>query len=109
MAIARAEGTALFVAPFMRFFYYLFWPGIVVFNGTANAVVRLFGIPPASETEETHSEEELRILIEQSTRHGVLNTGEEHMLEAVFKLEDTQAARSWSPGPTSLRFRPPRG
>jgi CBS domain containing-hemolysin-like protein len=42
VAIARAEGTALFVAPFMRFFYYLFWPGIVVFNGTANAVVRLF-------------------------------------------------------------------
>src|ERR687898_1682709 len=42
VAIARAEGTALFVAPFMRFFYYLFWPGIVVFNGTANAVVRHF-------------------------------------------------------------------
>src|SRR5215204_3192607 len=51
-AIARAEGTSLFVAPFMRFFYYLFWPGIVIFNGTANAVVRLFGVPPASETEE---------------------------------------------------------
>ena len=42
VVIARAEGTALFVAPFMRFFYYLFWPGIVVFNGSANAVVRLF-------------------------------------------------------------------
>jgi len=91
IAIARAEGTALFVVPFMRFFYYAFWPGIVVFNGTANAVVRLFGIPSASETEETHSEEELRIIIEQSTRQGVLNTGEEHMLEAVFELEDTRA------------------
>ncbi len=99
VAIARAEGTALFVAPFMRFFYYLFWPGIVVFNGTANAVVRLFGIPPASETEETHSEEELRIIIEQSTRHGVLNTGEEHMLEAVFELEDTRAREIMVPRP----------
>jgi CBS domain containing-hemolysin-like protein len=99
VAIARAEGTALFVAPFMRFFYYLFWPGIVVFNGTANAVVRLFGIPPASETEETHSEEELRILIEQSTRQGILNTGEEHMLEAVFKLEDTRAREIMVPRP----------
>jgi CBS domain containing-hemolysin-like protein len=99
VAIARAEGTALFVAPFMRFFYYLFWPGIVVFNGTANAVVRLFGIPPASETEETHSEEELRIIIEQSTRRGVLNTGEEHMLEAVFELEDTRAREIMVPRP----------
>ena len=99
VAIARAEGTALFVAPFMRFFYYLFLPGIVVFNGTANAVVRLFGIPPASETEETHSEEELRIIIEQSTRHGVLNTGEENMLEAVFELEDTRAREIMVPRP----------
>ncbi len=99
VAIARAEGTALVVAPFMRFFYYLFWPGIVVFNGTANTVVRLFGIPPASETEETHSEEELRIIIEQSTRRGVLNTGEEHMLEAVFELEDTRAREIMVPRP----------
>src|SRR5918995_2569717 len=99
VAIARAEGTSLFVAPFMRFFYYLFYPGIVVFNGAANAVVRLFGIPPASEREETHSEEELRIIIEQSTRQGVLNTGEEHMLEAVFELEDTPARESMVPRP----------
>jgi CBS domain containing-hemolysin-like protein len=99
VAIARAEGTSLFVAPFMRFFYYLFLPGIVVFNGTANAVVRLFGIPPASGTEDTHSEEELRILIEQSTRQGVLNIGEEHMLEAVFELEDTRAREIMVPRP----------
>ena len=99
VAIARAEGTALFVAPLMRFFYYLFLPGIVVFNGTANAVVRLFGIPPASEAEETHSEEELRIIIEQSTRHGVLNTGEENMLEGVFELEDTRAREIMVPRP----------
>ena len=99
VAIARAEGTALFVAPIMRFFYYLFWPGIIVFNGTANAVVRLFGVPAASEADETHSEEELRIIIEQSTRQGVLNTGEEHMLEAVFELEDTRAREIMVPRP----------
>jgi CBS domain containing-hemolysin-like protein len=99
VAIARAEGTSLFVAPFMRFFYYLFYPGIVVFNGTANAVVRLFGVPPASETEEEHSEDELRLIIGRSTRQGVLNTGEEHMLEAVFKLEDTPAREVMVPRP----------
>jgi len=50
MAIAKAEETSLFVAPFMKFFYYLFLPGIILFNGTANAVVRLIGVPPASGT-----------------------------------------------------------
>ena len=99
VAIARAEGTSLFVAPFMRFFYYLFLPGIYVFNGTANAVVRLFGVPTASEAEETHSEEELRIIIEQSARQGILDTGEKDMLEAVFELEEKRAREVMVPRP----------
>jgi CBS domain containing-hemolysin-like protein len=99
VAIAKSESTSLFVAPFMRLFYYIFWPGIVVFNGTANAVVRAFGVPSASETEETHSEEELRIIIEQSTRQGILNTGEERMLEGIFELEDTRAREVMVPRP----------
>src|SRR5215207_1656995 len=91
VAIANAEGTSLFVAPFMRVFYYLFLPGIYVFNGTANAVVRLFGVPAASETEETHSEEEVRIIIEQSARQGILDPEEKDMLEAVFEMEERRA------------------
>ncbi|HLL57753.1 MAG TPA: CNNM domain-containing protein, partial [Rubrobacteraceae bacterium] len=71
-AIARPEGTSLLVAPFMKLFYYAFWPGVWVFNGTANAFVRMFGVPPASEAEEAHSEEELRLIIGQSTEQGVL-------------------------------------
>jgi CBS domain containing-hemolysin-like protein len=99
VAIANAEGTSLFVAPFMKFFYYLFLPGIYLFNGTANAVVRLFGVPPPSETEETHSEEELRIIIEQSARRGVLETDEKDMLEGVFELGETWAREIMIPRP----------
>src|SRR5215217_5261960 len=99
VAIAKAERTSLFVAPFMRFFYYLFLPGIYVFNGTANAVVRLFGVPAASETEETHSEEEVRIIIEQSARRGVLDADEKDMLEAVFELEERRAREVMVPRP----------
>src|SRR5215204_3039824 len=99
VAIARSEGTSLFVAPFMRLFYYIFLPGIYLFNGTANAVVRLFGVPPPSETEETHSEEELRIIIEQSARRGVLDPDEKDMLEAVFELEERRAREVMVPRP----------
>ena len=99
VAIANAEGTSLFVAPFMKFFYYLFLPGIYVFNGTANAVVRLFGVPAASETEESHSEEELRIIIEHSARRGVLDADEKDMLEAVFELEERRAREVMVPRP----------
>src|SRR3712207_4417056 len=99
VAIAKAEGTSLFVAPFMRFFYYLFLPGIYVFNGTANAVVRLFGVPAASEVDESHSEEELRIIIEQSARRGVLDADEKDMLEAVFELEERRGPAVMGPPP----------
>ncbi len=100
VAISKAEGTSLFVAPFMRFFYYLFLPGIYLFNGTANAVVRLFGIPPASEGQgEAHSEEELRIVLETAARQGVLGQDEEEMIEGVFEMEEKVAREVMVPRP----------
>ena len=98
-AIARPEGTSRFVAPFMKFFYYAFWPGVWVFNGTANAFVRMFGVPPASEGEEAHSEEELRLIIGQSTKEGVLKEDEEGMLRGVIQLEETNAREIMVPRP----------
>jgi CBS domain containing-hemolysin-like protein len=99
VAIAKAEGTSLVVAPFMKFFYYLFLPGTWLFNGTANIFVRALGIPPASEAEETHSEEELRMIFGQSTRQGVLEEDEESMLKAVIELEETRAREIMVPRP----------
>ena len=98
-AIAKPEGTSQLVAPFMKFFYYLFLPSIWIFNGTANAFVRAFGVPPASETEEAHSEEELRMIIGQSTRQGILEEDEEDMLRAVIELEETRAREIMVPRP----------
>ena len=98
-AIAKPEGTSRLVAPFMKFFYYAFRPGVWVFNGTANAFVRMFGVPPASEGEEAHSEEELRLIIGQSTDQGVLKEDEEGMLRAVIQLEETRAREIMVPRP----------
>jgi CBS domain containing-hemolysin-like protein len=98
-AIAKPEGTSRLVAPFMKFFYYAFRPGVWVFNGTANAFVRMFGVPPASEGEEAHSEEELRLIIGQSTDQGVLKEDEEGMIRAVIQLEETRAREIMVPRP----------
>jgi len=70
-----------------------------VFNGTANAFVRMFGVPPASEAEEAHSEEELRLIIGQSTEQGVLKEDEEGMLRAIIQLEETNAREIMVPRP----------
>lgn len=99
LAIQRAEGTSLFVAPFMRFFYYLLLPLTTLFNGTANAITRAFGIPPASEGEESHTEEEIRTLISQSTRQGAVEHNEADMIGGVFELDDKPAREIMVPRP----------
>ena len=57
IAIQNAEGTSLFVAPFMQFFYYLLLPGTTLFNGTANLLTSLLGYAPASEGEDVQTED----------------------------------------------------
>lgn len=99
VAIQKTEGTSLLVAPLMKLFYYLLLPGVVVFNGAANAIVRAFGMPPATETDETHTEDELRTLIRQSARQGILEEEEGEMVDAVFELNDRVAREVMVPRP----------
>jgi CBS domain containing-hemolysin-like protein len=91
IAIARPEGSARFTAPFMRFFYYLFSPAVWLFNGMANASTRLFGIPAASEVEESHSEEELHTMVGQSGRQGILERKEASRVRALLELDESLA------------------
>ncbi|CAN5550680.1 hemolysin family protein [soil metagenome] len=99
VAIQSPESTSLFVAPFMRFFYYLLLPFTVVFNGTANLFTRALGYAPASETDETHSEEEIRSLLQQSQQSGVVETDEAKMIGGVFELDDKPAREIMVPRP----------
>jgi CBS domain containing-hemolysin-like protein len=83
----------------MKFFYYLFYPGLVVFNGTANAFTSLLGVPPASETEETLEEREIRRVLARSSEAGNVDTTEVEMIERVFDLDDTVVREVMVPGP----------
>ena len=99
IAIAEAERIALFVSPPMRAFYYLFIPGLVVLNGTANYFTRLIGIPPASETEETLSEEEILTVLTRSGSQGHVDRSEVEMIERVFELDDISVREVMVPRP----------
>ncbi len=91
IAIQKAESMALWLAGPMRMFYFIFYPAVVLLNGTANRVVKLLGLQPASESELIHSEEELRMLISESYRGGEINQGEQELLQNVFRFEDRVA------------------
>jgi len=106
VAIQRAERLALLVAPPMKVFYYLFVPGIVVFNGTANAFTRLLGVDPASETEETLGEQELLMILGRSGRQGQIDRHEVEMIERVFELDDITARTVMVPRPDVVSVSP---
>lgn len=106
IAIQHAEGLALFVAPPMRLFYLLFLPGIIIFNGTANAFTRLLGVDPASETDETMQEEELLMILSRSGQEGLIDRDELSMIRRVFDLDDTTAREVMRPRPDVVSVTP---
>ncbi|PSP15769.1 cobalt transporter [Halobacteriales archaeon QH_10_67_13] len=99
LSIASPERIAILVAPPMKLFYYLFMPALVFFNGTANKSTSLFGVPPASETDETLSEEELRRSLSTAHEHGKVDADEATMIEQVFELDDRTAREIMIPRP----------
>ncbi|MFW6382646.1 MAG: hemolysin family protein [Haloferacaceae archaeon] len=99
IAIADADKVSLFLAPPMKVSYYLLYPGIVVFNGAANAFTRSLGVPPASETDETMQEREIRRVLARSGEAGHVETAEVEMIERVFDLDDTVVREVMVPRP----------
>lgn len=84
VAIQKAEEVILLFAPPLILFYKITYPFIWLFNNSARLVLKLFGIPPASEHEVAHSEEELRILLSESYESGEINSSEYKYVNNIF-------------------------
>jgi CBS domain containing-hemolysin-like protein len=84
MSIQKAEKAVLALALPMRFFYILWYPVVSVMNGISRGVLHLIGFGTASEAEQSHSPEELRLLIVNSRKGGTLEDSEGRMLDNIF-------------------------
>lgn len=99
IAIAKPETTARWLAGPLGVFRRIFSPAIAVLNGTANWLVGLFGVRPASEMELGATGEDLRALVEHGRSHATLDPGEAHMLSGVFELHENEARNVMTPIP----------
>jgi len=72
-AIARPLGTARKVIPFQSAFTTALHPVIAFFNGSANALLRRFGIEPREELSGGRSPQELAALVRRSAEVGTLD------------------------------------
>lgn len=91
IAIQKAEQLSLFLAKPIIFFYKISYPLIWLLNGSALRFVRLFGIQPANEHEEAHSEEELRLIITDSYKSGNINQAEYGYVSNIFNVDELLA------------------
>jgi CBS domain containing-hemolysin-like protein len=85
LAIRHSETVAYAVSLPMRGFFIVFKPAIWVLNGLAQVVLRLFRIRPVRESE-LHSADELRYLLEESQRSGILEAEHHELLENIFEF-----------------------
>ena len=97
LAIQKAETTALITAGLLKGFYWVCYPAIWTLNSIANAVLRVIGVEPATESDLAHSEEELRMLVDASQKNGVLDKMEGKLLDNVFEFSDRIASEVMIP------------
>ena len=96
-AIQKAESIAIATAGFLKAFYFVLYPVIWALNSIANLVLHIFKIESANEADLSHSEEELRMLVDASQKHGYLDKMEGKLLDNVFEFSDRIASEVMIP------------
>ncbi|QUQ66596.1 hemolysin family protein [Kutzneria sp. CA-103260] len=97
LAIARPLPTARAVAGFQYAFSRACKAPITVLNGTANWIVRRFGVEPAEELRSARSPQELGSLVRSSAAHGTLDQGTATLLDRSLRFGDRTADELMTP------------
>ncbi|GEK33027.1 UPF0053 protein YhdP [Kurthia sibirica] len=88
LAIQKAEMITLNLSGPLIVFYKVMYVPIKILNGSARFLTRLFGLKMMSESEEAHSEEELRMIMTDSLKGGEINTSEYNYMNRIFEFDD---------------------
>jgi CBS domain containing-hemolysin-like protein len=97
MAIQSAEKFAISVSRPLHGFYVLTYPLILLFQGASNKIVRLIGFKPAADAEAAHTEEELRMIVATSHKHGVLDQATRDLIDNVLDYTERVAREVMTP------------
>lgn len=90
-AINIPEKIGQFTSPLIIWFYRILYPLIWLMNGSANLLVRMFGMKPASEHGDAHSEEEIRLILSESYENGKINKAEYGYVNRIFNFDEMLA------------------
>lgn len=91
LAIQKAEQITMWTAPPLIAFYKIMYPFIWFMNGTANKFLKSLGLEHATDSESAHTEQEIRILMEESHKQGFINQTELTLMDNIFDFAEKHA------------------
>ena len=97
MAIQNVEKIMLSVALPMLVFHRVMYPFVWLLNHVANWVAHRMGFHTASEGDDAHTEEEIRLLMEESHRQGLIDDTEVDFVDNVFNFTDLNVREIMTP------------
>ena len=96
LAIFSTEKYALFAATPLMWFYRLTYPIMWVFNAITTGVMHLLGHDAASE-HEVYTDEEIRLLIDESTEVGLIDPDQNEFVDNIFDMGEKYAESIMTP------------
>ena len=88
LAIISSEKIALSTAFPLILFYKVTYPVMWIFNHSTNWILKIFGLSQVDEHESVHSDEEIKLLIEESYKHGLVDKTELTLVDNIFDFSD---------------------
>lgn len=88
LAIITAESIAMHTALPLIMFYKLTYPIMWSFNHSTNLVLKIFGISQVDEHEAAHTDEEIKLLVEDSYKHGLIDKTELTFVDNIFDFSE---------------------
>ena len=89
LTMRSAERVALFCVPPLAVMARVLTPFILLLKAGSTLALKIFGVRDVDGTSQLHSADELRMLVEESERGGVLEADQSEMLGKVFSFGDT--------------------
>ncbi|MDP4179429.1 MAG: hemolysin family protein [Bacillota bacterium] len=89
IAIISTEKIILNTALVLIIFYKVTYPIMWAFNHSTNLVLKIFGINQVEDHEEAHTDEEIKLLVEESYEHGLIDQTELTFVDNIFDFSET--------------------
>jgi CBS domain containing-hemolysin-like protein len=87
LAIRKAVPTTLWISRPLRLFYLVFKPAIWLLNGLANWLLkRILRLDPVAENELAHSEQELRLILDESVKASKISKVSQEIVANAFEM-----------------------